>query len=53
MFYQFKIAAELHIVYVRSAAKICEVTLIINSDFTIFQVADQIQLVIFAGLFGI
>ena len=45
MFYQFKIAAELHVVYMRSAAKICEVALIINRDLTIFQIADQIQLV--------
>ena len=46
IFYQFKILAELCIVYVRSAAEICKIALVVDGDRSILQIADQIQLVL-------
>ena len=42
---QLKVTAELYIIYVRSAAEIGEVALLIASNIAIFQVRNQIQLV--------
>ena len=43
---QFKVSAKLYIIYVRSTAQICEISLIINSDVAILQIRNQIQLVL-------
>ncbi len=42
---QLKVTAKLYIVYVRSTAEICEITLFITGNITVFQSVDQIQLI--------
>ena len=42
---QLKVTAKLYIIYVRSTAEVCEVTLLIACNIAIFQMRNQIQLV--------
>ena len=43
---QLKISAKLYIINMRSTAQVCEITLIVYCDIAIFQIRDQIQLVL-------
>ena len=43
---QLKVTAKLYIVYVRSTAEVCKIALLIAGNRSIFQIGDQIQLVL-------
>ena len=43
---QLEITAELYIIYVRTTAEVCKVSLLIAGNRSIFQLRDQIQLVL-------
>ena len=43
---QLEVTAELYIVYVRTTAEVCKVALLIAGNCSIFQIGDQIQLVL-------
>ena len=45
MFYQLEVTAELYVIYMRSTAEICEIALVVAADLTVFEMADQIQLI--------